>query len=67
MADATSLTPPSPGLSTTLFPNNTACFIKPEAHGPQRSPEYAAMKAIVSQNTVNVACNKNEPFVCYDN
>ena len=30
---------------------------KPEAHGPQRSPECTAMKAIFSQNTVNVACN----------
>ena len=37
---------------------------KPEAHGPQRLPECIAMKAIFSQNTVNVACKKNEPFVC---
>ena len=34
-------------------------LIKPEAHGPQRSPECTAMKAIFSQNTVNVACKKN--------
>ena len=33
--------------------------LKPEAHGPQRSPECTAMKAIFSQNTVNVACKKN--------
>ena len=33
-------------------------FFKPEAHGPQRSPECTAMKAIFSQNTVNVACKK---------
>ena len=32
---------------------------KPEAHGPQRSPECTAMKALFSQNTVNVACKKN--------
>ena len=32
--------------------------LKPEAHGPQRSPECTAMKAIFSQNTVNVACKK---------
>ena len=31
---------------------------KPEAHGLQRSPECTAMKAIFSQNTVNVACKK---------
>ena len=31
---------------------------KQEAHGPQRSPECAVMKAIFSQNTVNVACKK---------
>ena len=30
----------------------------PEAHGPQRSPECTAMKAIFSQSTVNVACKK---------
>ena len=33
--------------------------VKPEAHGPQRSPECTAMKATFSQNTVNVACKKN--------
>ena len=32
---------------------------KPEAHRPQRSPECIAMKAIFSQNNVNVACKKN--------
>ena len=32
---------------------------KTEAHGPQRSPECTAMKAIFSQNTVNVAYKKN--------
>ena len=32
---------------------------KPEALGPRRSPECTAMKAIFSQNTVNVACKKN--------
>ena len=32
---------------------------KPEAHGPQCSPECIAMKAMFSQNTVNVACKKN--------
>ena len=31
---------------------------QPEAHGPQRSPECTAMKAIFSQNTVIVACKK---------
>ena len=31
---------------------------KPEAHGPQRSPECISMKAIFSQNTVYVACKK---------
>ena len=31
---------------------------RPEAHGPQRSPEYTAMKAIFSQIAVNVACKK---------
>ena len=31
---------------------------KPEAHGPQCSPECTAIKAIFSQNNVNVACNK---------
>ena len=34
----------------------------PEAHGPQRSPECTAMKAIFSQNTVNVACKKKIAF-----
>ena len=29
-----------------------------EVHGPQRSPECTAMKAIFSQNTVNVVCKK---------
>ena len=33
-------------------------YPKPEAHGPQRSPECTAMKAIFSQNTVTVACKK---------
>ena len=33
--------------------------LKPEAHGSQRSPDYTAMKAIFSQNTVNVACKKS--------
>ena len=33
-------------------------IMKPEAHGPQRSPECTAMKAIFSQNIVNVACKK---------
>ena len=37
----------------------SALLLKPEAHGPQRSPECTAMKAIFSQNTVNVACKKN--------
>ena len=32
---------------------------KPETHGPQHSPECTVMKAIFSQNTVNVACKKN--------
>ena len=31
---------------------------RPEAHGPQSSPECTAMKAIFSQNTINVACKK---------
>ena len=31
---------------------------KPEAHGPQHSLECIAMKAIFSQNTVNVACKR---------
>ena len=31
---------------------------KPEAHGPQCSPECTGMKAIFSQNTVKVACKK---------
>ena len=34
-------------------------FWKPEAHGQQRSPECTAMKAIFSQNSLNVACKKN--------
>ena len=34
-------------------------FIKePKAHGPQHSPESTAMKAMFSQNIVNVACKK---------
>ena len=40
-------------------------FFKPEAHGPQRSPECTAMKVIFNQNTVNVACKKKLPFVCH--
>ena len=32
---------------------------EPEAHWPQHSPECTAMKVIFSQNTVNVACQKN--------
>ena len=36
--------------------------LKSEAHGPQRSPECTAMKAIFSQNTVNGACKKNETW-----
>ena len=39
--------------------NNTHAKLKPEARGPQRSPECTAMKAIFSQNTVNVAGKKN--------
>ena len=36
------------------------CYkFKPEAHGPQHSPECTVLKAIFSQNTVNVACKKN--------
>ena len=31
---------------------------EPEANGPQRSHECTAMKAIFSQNTVDVACKK---------
>ena len=30
--------------------------------GPQRSPECTAMKAIYSQNTVNVACKNQRPM-----
>ena len=39
------------------FANKTEiiCMHKPEAHGPLRSLECTAMKAIFSQNTVNVA------------
>ena len=33
--------------------------LKPEAPWQQRSPECTAMKAIFSQNAVNVACKKN--------
>ena len=33
-------------------------YMIPEAHGQQRSPECTAIKAIFSQNTVNVACKK---------
>ena len=36
--------------------------MKPEDHGPQRSPECTAMKAIFSQNTVNVAWKKKIAF-----
>ena len=32
--------------------------MKPEDHGPQRSPECTAMKVIFSQKTVNIACKK---------
>ena len=49
-----------------LMSTETSCHFghllqvsKPEAHGPQRSPECTAMKATFSQNTVNVACKKN--------
>ena len=35
-------------------------ILKPEAHGPQCSPECTAMKAIFSQNTVNVACHQSK-------
>ena len=37
------------------FTNNE----QPKAHGPQRLTECTAMKAIFSQNIVNVACKKN--------
>ena len=40
---------------------------QPEAHGPQRSPDCTAMKAIFSQDTVKVAGKKKWPFVCHDN
>ena len=38
------------------------CMQEPEAHGPQRSPACTAMKAIFSQNTVNVACKNQRPM-----
>ena len=55
------------GREVIIFPENfkspnilsNMLEIKPEAHGPQRSPECTAMTAIFSQNTVNVACKKN--------
>ena len=46
----------------------TRAIQNPEAHGPQRSPECTAMKAIFSQNNVNVACKKKLTyFVCHGN
>ena len=55
------------GIAPTRYPlsihNDHCLFIyfhtKPEAHWPQRSPDYTAIKAIFSQNTVNFACKKN--------
>ena len=33
----------------------------------ERDGRGTAMKAIFCQNTVNVACKKNSPFVCHGN
>ena len=49
---------PGAFIRINMVESNTSKHRKPEAHGPQRSPEYTAMKAIFSQNTVNVACQK---------